>query len=159
MGIASGTRIETDRAGDADLQRPLRIVLAKPGLDGHNVGIKVVARTLRDAGFEVVYLGLRVSIEEIVQTVIQEDADLIGIGNLSGALSNTVAKLKERMTELDVDVPIVVGGTLVPDEVEKLKELGVAGIYGPGTSTKKLAHEVRTVAMSFRNRAEPVTRS
>jgi methylmalonyl-CoA mutase, C-terminal domain len=119
--------------------RRLRIVIAKPGLDGHDRGAKVVARALRDAGMEVVYTGLHQTPEQIVETAIQEDADAIGISILSGAHMTLVPRIMELLTAQDVrDVVVIVGGTIPNRDVPKLKELGVAAVFTPGTPVPEI---------------------
>ena len=117
----------------------LRIVVAKPGLDGHDRGAKVVARALRDAGHEVVYTGLHQTPEQIVETAIQEDADLIGLSVLSGAHMTLFRKLVELLAERDASDIVVFGGGIVPPEdVEPLEEIGVAKIFTPGATTGEI---------------------
>jgi methylmalonyl-CoA mutase, C-terminal domain len=119
--------------------RRLRIVIAKPGLDGHDRGAKVVARALRDAGMEVVYTGLHQTPEQIVETAIQEDADAIGISILSGAHMTLVPRIMELLTAQDVrDVVVIVGGTIPNRDIPKLKELGVAAVFTPGTPVPEI---------------------
>ena len=113
--------------------RPIRVVVAKPGLDGHDRGAKVIARALRDAGFEVIYTGLHQTPEQIVETAIQEDADVVGISILSGAHMTLVPRILDLLRENSAeDVIVVVGGTIPRDDVVALKELGVAEIFTPG---------------------------
>jgi methylmalonyl-CoA mutase C-terminal domain/subunit len=117
----------------------LRIVVAKPGLDGHDRGAKVVARALRDAGHEVIYTGLHQTPEQIVETAIQEDADLIGLSVLSGAHMTLFRKIMELLEERDASDIVVFGGGIVPEEdVEPLSELGVAKIFTPGATTTEI---------------------
>ena len=117
----------------------LRIVVAKPGLDGHDRGAKVVARALRDAGHEVIYTGLHQSADQIVETAIQEDADLIGLSVLSGAHMTQYRRLLELLTERDARDIIVFGGGIVPEEdIPELEEIGVAKIFTPGTTTTQI---------------------
>jgi methylmalonyl-CoA mutase C-terminal domain/subunit len=117
----------------------LRIVVAKPGLDGHDRGAKVVARALRDAGHEVIYTGLHQTPEQIVETAIQEDADLIGLSVLSGAHMTLFRKLMELLKERDASDIVVFGGGIVPPEdVEPLTEIGVAKIFTPGATTGEI---------------------
>ena len=117
----------------------LRIVVAKPGLDGHDRGAKVVARALRDAGHEVIYTGLHQTPEQIVETAIQEDADLIGLSVLSGAHMTLFRKLVALLEERDAGDIVVFGGGIVPEEdVEPLRELGVAKIFTPGATTGEI---------------------
>ena len=122
----------------------IRILVAKPGLDGHDRGAKVVARALRDAGFEVIYTGLHQTAEQIVETAIQEDVDHIGLSILSGAHMTLVPKvvnlLKDNKAE---DILISVGG-IIPEEDEKaLKKIGVDGVFGPGTDTKEIVEFIK----------------
>lgn len=117
----------------------LRIVVAKPGLDGHDRGAKVVARALRDAGHEVIYTGLHQTPEQIVETAIQEDADLIGLSVLSGAHMTQFRRLVELLGERDSTDIVVFGGGIVPDEdLPALAELGVAKIFTPGATTTEI---------------------
>jgi methylmalonyl-CoA mutase, C-terminal domain len=121
----------------------LRIVVAKPGLDGHDRGAKVVARALRDAGHEVIYTGLHQTPEQIVETAIQEDADLIGLSVLSGAHMTLFRRLMELLEERDAGDIVVFGGGIVPEEdVEPLTELGVAKIFTPGATTTEITEWV-----------------
>ncbi len=123
---------------------PIRVLIAKPGLDGHERGAKVVARALRDAGMEVIYTGLRQTPEMVVEAAIQEDVDLLGISILSGAhmvlVPRILALLKERGRG---DIPVFVGGIVPPDDGRALIELGVARVFGPGTSTQDIIEFVR----------------
>jgi methylmalonyl-CoA mutase C-terminal domain/subunit len=116
--------------------RGLRIVVGKPGLDGHDRGAKIVARALRDAGHEVIYTGLHQTPEQIVETAIQEDADLIGLSVLSGAHMTLFRKLVELLAERDVSDIVVFGGGIIPEEdIPVLEELGVAKVFTPGATT------------------------
>lgn len=116
------------------LDRKVRVVMAKPGLDGHDRGVKVVARSLADAGMEVIYLGLRVPEETVVETALQEDVDVIGISNLSGALVPITARILELLAEKDgQDILLVVGGTVLEEDKLALNRMGVEGVFGPGT--------------------------
>jgi methylmalonyl-CoA mutase C-terminal domain/subunit len=122
----------------------IRVVIAKPGLDGHDRGAKVVARALRDAGMEVVYTGLHQTPEQIVETVIQEDADAVGLSVLSGAHMTLFARLAELMRERGVDDVVVFGGGIIPDEdIPELERLGVARIFTPGATTTEIVDWVR----------------
>ncbi len=115
---------------------PIRVVVAKPGLDGHDRGAKVIARALRDAGMEVVYTGLHQTPEQIVETAIQEDADLIGLSVLSGAHMTLFRKVVELLKERDASDIVVFGGGIIPeDDIPLLAELGVAKIFTPGAKT------------------------
>ena len=114
----------------------IRIVVGKPGLDGHDRGAKIVARALRDAGHEVIYTGLHQTPEQIVETAIQEDADLIGLSVLSGAHMTLFKKLVELLAERDASDIVVFGGGIIPDEdVPLLEEIGVAKVFTPGATT------------------------
>ena len=115
---------------------PLRVVVAKPGLDGHDRGAKIIARALRDAGMEVIYTGLHQTPEQIVETALQEDADAVGLSILSGAHMTLVPRVVELLRENDArDVMVVVGGTIPARDIEELKALGVAAVFTPGAST------------------------
>ena len=115
---------------------PIRVVVAKPGLDGHDRGAKVIARALRDAGMEVIYTGLHQTPEQVVDTAIQEDADAIGLSILSGAHMTLFAKVIELLHERDAEDIKVFGGGIIPEaDIPPLKELGVAAIFTPGTPT------------------------
>ena len=121
------------------MDRRLRVVIAKPGLDGHDRGAKVIARALRDAGMEVIYTGLHQTPEQIVETVLEEDADALGISILSGAHMTLVPRILELMAERGVeDVCVVVGGTIPADDVETLRGLGVAEVFTPGAPTSAI---------------------
>jgi methylmalonyl-CoA mutase C-terminal domain/subunit len=122
----------------------IRVVIAKPGLDGHDRGAKVVARALRDAGMEVVYTGLHQTPEQIVETVVQEDADAVGLSVLSGAHMTLFARLAELMDERGIDDVVVFGGGIIPDEdLPELERLGVAHIFTPGATTTEIVEWVR----------------
>ncbi len=117
----------------------IRVVVAKPGLDGHDRGAKVIARALRDAGMEVIYTGLHQTPEQIVETVIQEDADAVGISILSGAHMTLVPRILDLLrAEGADDVLVVVGGTIPAEDAENLKEQGVAEVFGPGAPTSAI---------------------
>ena len=122
--------------GGNEMDRPIRVVVAKPGLDGHDRGAKVVARALRDAGMEVIYTGLRQTAEQIVEAVIQEDADCLAMSILSGAHNHIFPKVVNMLKERGVDDVLVVGGGVIPeDDIPGLLEAGIAGIFTPGTPT------------------------
>jgi methylmalonyl-CoA mutase C-terminal domain/subunit len=122
----------------------IRVVVAKPGLDGHDRGAKIIARALRDAGMEVIYTGLHQTPEQIVETAIQEDADAIGISILSGAHMTLVPRILELLRESEAeDVVVVVGGTIPGDDAEELKRQGVAGVFGPGATTADIVDFVK----------------
>jgi methylmalonyl-CoA mutase, C-terminal domain len=118
---------------------PIRVVVAKPGLDGHDRGAKIIARALRDAGMEVIYTGLHQTPEQIVETTIQEDADAIGISILSGAHMTLVPRILTLLRENGAeDVLVVVGGTIPADDADELRKQGVAGVFGPGATTTEI---------------------
>ena len=123
---------------------PIRIVVAKPGLDGHDRGAKVIARALRDAGHEVIYTGLHQTPEQIVETAIQEDADVIGLSVLSGAHMTLFKKLIALLDERDARDIVVIGGGIIPEgDIPLLKEMGVAEVFTPGAPTTKIVEWVR----------------
>ena len=119
-------------------------MIAKPGLDGHDRGAKIIARALRDAGMEVIYTGLHQTPEQIVETAIQEDADAVGISILSGAHMTLVPRILEGLRENEAeDVLVVVGGTIPSDDAEELKKLGVGEVFTPGTPTSEIVDFLR----------------
>jgi methylmalonyl-CoA mutase C-terminal domain/subunit len=122
----------------------IRVVVAKPGLDGHDRGAKIIARALRDAGMEVIYTGLHQTPEQIVETAIQEDADAVGISILSGAHMTLVPRIMELLRENGAeDVLVVVGGTIPQDDADELKRGGIAEVFGPGASTSDIVDFLR----------------
>jgi methylmalonyl-CoA mutase C-terminal domain/subunit len=126
------------------MQERIRVVVAKPGLDGHDRGAKVVARALRDAGMEVVYTGLHQTPEQIVETAIQEDADAIGLSVLSGAHMTLFRRVLELLAERDANDIVVFGGGIIPTEdIAELERLGVAKIFTPGATTASIVEWVR----------------
>ena len=126
------------------MQRRTRVVIAKPGLDGHDRGAKIIARALRDAGMEVIYTGLHQSPEQIVETAIQEDADAVGISILSGAHMTLVPRIVDLLAARGAgDVVVVVGGTIPGDDIAELKRRGVAAVFTPGASTGEIVEFVR----------------
>jgi methylmalonyl-CoA mutase C-terminal domain/subunit len=128
-----------------EAERKIRVVVAKPGLDGHDRGAKIIARALRDAGMEVIYTGLHQTPEQIAETVIQEDADAVGLSILSGAHMTLVPRVIEKLREQGVeDVVITVGGTIPADDVAELKVAGVAEVFTPGASTDEIVDFVRS---------------
>ena len=119
--------------------RKLRVVIAKPGLDGHDRGAKVIARALRDAGMEVIYTGLRQTPEQIVNAALQEDADVIGLSILSGAHNHIAPKLMSLLKERQLDDVLVLLGGIIPDvDIPHLKELGIKGVFQPGTPMQEI---------------------
>lgn len=124
--------------------RKLRILIAKPGLDGHDRGAKVVARALRDAGIEVIYTGLRQTPESIVETAIQEDVDAIGLSILSGAHNNLFKKVIDLLKKEGIeDIPIFGGGIIPEDDIPYLTDIGVKRIFGPGTNTEDIINYIK----------------
>ena len=122
----------------------IRVLVAKPGLDGHDRGAKVIARALRDAGMEVIYTGLRQTPEMIAEAALQEDVDAVGLSILSGAHMALVPKIKELLVANgQEDVRIYLGGIIPYDDIPALQKLGVAGIYGPGSSTLTIIEDIR----------------
>jgi methylmalonyl-CoA mutase C-terminal domain/subunit len=123
----------------AGTNRKIRVVVAKPGLDGHDRGAKIIARALRDAGMEVIYTGLHQTPEQIVETVLQEDADAVGLSILSGAHMTLVPRVIELLREQDAgDVVVTVGGTIPAQDIPELKQLGVAEVFTPGAPTQAI---------------------
>ena len=124
---------------------PIRVLVAKPGLDGHDRGAKVIARALRDAGMEVIYTGLRQTPEMIVDAALQEDVQVIGLSILSGAHNAIVPRVLELLREKDMsDVKVVIGGIIPDEDAESLKKLGVAAVFQPGASLDSIVQFVRT---------------
>jgi methylmalonyl-CoA mutase C-terminal domain/subunit len=133
----------------ASEKKKIRVVVAKPGLDGHDRGAKIIARALRDAGMEVIYTGLHQTPEQIVETVIQEDADAVGLSILSGAHMTLVPRVMELLREQGAqDVVVTLGGTIPSDDVKELKELGVAEVFTPGASTQDAVDFIRGAVRS-----------
>jgi methylmalonyl-CoA mutase, C-terminal domain len=127
--------------------RKIRVVVAKPGLDGHDRGAKIIARALRDAGMEVIYTGLHQTPEQIVETVLQEDADAVGLSILSGAHMTLVPRVIELLREQDAgDVVVTVGGTIPAQDIPELKELGVAEVFTPGAPTQAIIDFIERAA-------------
>ncbi len=130
-------------------EKKIRVVVAKPGLDGHDRGAKIIARALRDAGMEVIYTGLHQTPEQIVETVIQEDADAVGLSILSGAHMTLVPRVLDLLREQGADdVVVTLGGTIPSDDVKELKELGVAEVFTPGASTEQAVDFIRNAVRS-----------
>jgi methylmalonyl-CoA mutase C-terminal domain/subunit len=124
----------------------IRVIDAKPGLDGHDRGAKIIARALRDAGMEVIYTGLHQTPEQIVETAVQEDADAVGLSILSGAHMTLVPRVLELMREQHIeDVALVLGGTIPSDDIEALIAQGVAAVFTPGASTETIVAFLRSV--------------
>ena len=128
----------------ADQKRKIRVVVAKPGLDGHDCGAKIIARALRDAGMEVIYTGLHQTPEQIVETVLQEDAHAVGLSILSGAHMTLVPRIAKLLDEQGAEeVILVLGGTIPQDDIPELKELGVAEIFTPGSSVQEIVDYIQ----------------
>ncbi len=128
----------------SNLNRNIRVLIAKPGLDGHDRGAKVIARALRDAGMEVVYTGLRQTPEMIAEAALQEDVDVVGLSILSGAHMALVPRIREVMNANDLgDVPLIVGGIIPDEDKPALEAMGVQGIFGPGANTQEIAEFIR----------------
>lgn len=124
--------------------RPIRVLIGKPGLDGHDRGAKVVARALRDAGFEVIYTGIRQTAEQIVQAAVDEDVDVVGLSSLSGAHNAFFPEVVRLLREQGADDVLVIGGGVIPpDDAESLKREGIAAIFGPGTPTREIVEFIR----------------
>lgn len=124
--------------------RPIRVLVAKPGLDGHDRGALVVARALRDAGMEAIYTGLRRTPEQIVEAALQEDVDAIGVSVLSGAHAHLVARILELLREREMDdLAVFVGGIIPDQDIPALLEMGVAGVFQPGASTAEIVDMLR----------------
>lgn len=127
------------------MRRRYRVVIAKPGLDGHDRGAKVIARALRDAGFEVIYTGLHQTPEQVAEAVVQEDADAVGLSLLSGAHMTLFPRILDQLRAADATDVLVFGGGIIPDDdIPKLHELGVAGIFTPGSSMKSIVEWLET---------------
>lgn len=128
-------------------ERKIRVLVAKPGLDGHDRGAKVVARSLRDAGFEVIYTGIRQTPQMIAEAALQEDVDVVGLSILSGAHLTLCPKVVELLRAQGQDNVVVLVGGIVPDEdIEKLKAAGIDGVFGPGTSTQQIVEFINANA-------------
>ncbi len=129
-------------------ERKIRVLVAKPGLDGHDRGAKVIARALRDAGMEVIYTGLRQTPEMVVEAALQEDVDVIGLSILSGAHMALAPRIMTLLKENDMlDVPVYLGGIIPNDDIPILDEMGVAGVFGPGTNTDMIVKTIRETVL------------
>lgn len=129
-------------------ERKIRVLVAKPGLDGHDRGAKVVARALRDAGMEVIYTGLRQTPEMIAESALQEDVDAVGLSILSGAHMALVPRILELLRENGLDqVKVFVGGIIPDEDISALQEMGVTGVYGPGTVTEAIVRDIRQAVL------------
>ena len=127
-------------------EKKIRVLIAKPGLDGHDRGAKIIARALRDAGMEVIYTGLRQTPEMIVQAALQEDVQMVGLSILSGAHMSLVPRVLELMKQADLeDVRVFVGGIIPQEDAKALLELGVSAVYGPGTPTTQVIDDIEAM--------------
>lgn len=127
-------------------KQAVRVLIAKPGLDGHDRGAKVIARALRDAGMEVIYTGLRQTPEMIAEAALQEDVDVVGLSILSGAHMALVPRIREALDANDLaDVALLVGGIIPDEDTTALKSMGVSGVFGPGTSTEDIVAHIRSL--------------
>jgi methylmalonyl-CoA mutase C-terminal domain/subunit len=136
---------------EAATSKKIRVVVAKPGLDGHDRGAKIIARALRDAGMEVIYTGLHQTPEQIVATVIQEDADAVGLSILSGAHMTLVPRIVELLREEGIeDVVVTVGGTIPADDIPELQELGVDAVFTPGAPTSEIIDFIQSAVSEGR---------
>ena len=139
--------------------RRFKVLVAKMGLDGHDRGAKVVARALRDAGFEVIYTGLRQTPEQVAMAAVQEDVDVIGVSILNGAHIHLMKRLMRRLEELGADdIPVILGGTIPVVDIEPLMEIGVREVFLPGASLKEIIEKVRRLAEEKRAREEGLAR-
>ena len=130
-------------------EKKIRVLVAKPGLDGHDRGAKVVARALRDAGMEVIYTGLRQTPEMIAQAALQEDVDVVGLSILSGAHMALAPRIMELLkANGQNDIHVFIGGIVPDEDIPRLKEIGVRGVYGPGASTQDIVNDIRRTAGS-----------
>jgi methylmalonyl-CoA mutase C-terminal domain/subunit len=133
-------------------ERRIRVLIAKPGLDGHDRGAKVVARALRDAGMEIIYTGLRQTPEMIVEAALQEDVDIIGLSILSGAHMELTRRLFDLLNDRNMsDVPVFLGGIIPNDDIPELKELGITEVFGPGTNSEVIVHRIEEVVLGERS--------
>ncbi len=128
------------------MDKKIRVLIAKPGLDGHDRGAKVIARALRDAGMEVIYTGLRQTPAAVAEAALQEDVDVVGLSILSGAHMALVPRVLDEMKQRGIgEVPVFVGGIIPPDDIPELKAMGVVEVFGPGTSTQTVVEFINKV--------------
>src|SRR5205809_11782 len=143
--MAEQTTQKADEPGQSN--RKIRVLVAKPGLDGHDRGAKIIARALRDAGMEVIYTGLRQTPEMIVEAALQEDVDVIGLSILSGAHMALAPRIFELMKSHGMDdVKVMIGGIVPDEDIPQLQKMGVSGVFGPGASMEKIVEQVRRIA-------------
>ena len=122
----------------------IRVLLAKPGIDGHDVGIKIVARALRDSGMEIIYTGLRTTIKDVARAAVQEDVHVIGVSNLSAQHVRMMSELKQRLEEEGADdILLIAGGSLLPEDIQNLHDMGIDGCFPPGTDTAQIVAFIR----------------
>lgn len=133
------------------ISKPLRVLIGKPGLDGHDRGAKIIARALRDAGMEVIYTGLRSNAESIVNAAVQEDVDVIGLSLLSGAHKTIAEKVRQLLRQKKADIPVVVGGVIPYSDHDALKKLGIAAIFGQEDSLDDMVRKVKEIAIKRKN--------
>lgn len=134
------------------MDKKIRVLIAKPGLDGHDRGAKVVAKALRDAGMEVIYTGLRQSPEQIIKTAIQEDVDIIGLSILSGAHMSICKKVLNLMKENGIEnIPVFVGGIIPADDAKELKKMGIKEVFGPGTPLSEIVDKIKELFAGVQN--------
>lgn len=126
------------------MQQPIRVLIAKPGLDGHDRGAKVVARGLRDAGFEVIYTGLHQTPEMVAQAALQEDVDVVGLSILSGAHLPLVKAILDQMKQKGLQTPLFVGGIIPQDDAKQLRDMGVFAVFGPGTPLPEIVASLKS---------------
>ncbi len=137
------------------VEQPIRVLIAKPGLDGHDRGAKVIARALRDAGIEVIYTGLRQTPEMIAEAALQEDVDVVGLSILSGAHMALVPRIREVMDSQGLDdIPLLVGGIIPDDDRNELEKYGVRGVFGPGANTEEIVRFIRHLVAAGEGTAE-----
>ncbi len=141
----TGTQSKSNSTSGATSSTIIRVLVAKPGLDGHDRGAKVVARGLRDEGFEVIYTGLHQTPEMVVAAALQEDVDVVGLSILSGAHLPLVTAVQELMKKQSVNKPIFVGGIIPDDDAQQLLSQGVAAVFGPGSSIGEIAQKIRSL--------------
>lgn len=126
----------------------IRVLIGKPGLDGHDRGAKVVARALRDAGMEVIYTGIRQTTEDIVNTALEEDVNIIGLSILSGAHMKLCEKILKLLKEKNANIPVFLGGIIPEEDIPSLKEMGINEVFGPGTPLETIIRKVKEIAIS-----------
>lgn len=149
--------LQSTRRASQTPPRRYKVLVAKMGLDGHDRGAKVVARALRDAGFEVIYTGLRQTPEQVAMAAVQEDVDVIGVSILNGAHLHLMKRLLARLRDLGADdIPVVLGGTIPVPDLEPLHRMGIKDIFLPGTSLAEIIEKVRSLAEEKRRREEAV---